>query len=315
MPAPEVRYYERSTGKVVAEPVYSGQFLPWAYGSRSGRCLMRSLFSRRYVSWLYGWINKRHWSRRKIVPFVQRMSLDLDELLRPIESFTSFNDFIIREIDLSRRPLVQDPRVCIAPADGRVLAFPQIFQNVAFPIKNTQFNLRSLLRDPFLAREYSGGAMVVLRLSLSDYHHFHFPVSGIAGAPIPIRGRYFAVTPYSERSPFSFYAENHRVLTPLASDHFGSALMIEVGAFTVGSIRQIFAPSRRVERGEHKGYFELGGSIVILLFKPGSVALDGDLSANTRAGLETRVLMGESLGRALSGQAVERAVPRGDLIN
>ncbi len=67
---------------------------------------------------------------------------------------------------------------------------------------------------------------------------------------------------------------------------------------TVGSIRQCFTPQAPVARGDRKGFFELGGSTVVLLFEAGAMDLAQDLLDNTDAGLETYVRMGDSLGRA-----------------
>jgi phosphatidylserine decarboxylase len=52
-----------------------------------------------------------------------------------------------------------------------------------------------------------------------------------------------------------------------------------------------------VRRGTRKGYFELGGSVVLLLFAPGAVRFDADLVENSASGIETYVPMGASLGR------------------
>ena len=51
-----------------------------------------------------------------------------------------------------------------------------------------------------------------------------------------------------------------------------------------------------VVRGEEKGYFEFGGSTVILLLEGGRVAIDDDLCQNTKEGYETRVRLGEAIG-------------------
>ena len=106
------------------------------------------------------------------------------------------------------------------------------------------------------------------------------------------------MSPYAQRRLVPFYAENHRMVTPFGSDHFGPMVMVEVGAMTVGSIRQCFTPEAPVDRGDRKGFFELGGSTVVLLFESGAVDLARDLLDNTEAGLETYGRMGDSLGRA-----------------
>jgi phosphatidylserine decarboxylase len=298
MEAPPLAYYDRYSGALKQDPIYAYGLMDWLYNSAPGWFLTELLLSRRWVSCFYGWLNKQRSSRRKIQPFAKRLAIDLDELCRPIEAFESFNDFIIREIDLSKRLIARDPNICVAPVDGRVLVYPLIDADRSFPIKRAEFNLAALLRDQNLVTAYSGGSLFVSRLYLNDYHHFHFPDDGIAHAPVSIAGKYFAVSPYSRRKLVPFYAENHRMVTLVDTDHFGQIAMIEVGAFTVGSIQQRYQPGSQVRRGDHKGFFELGGSIVILLFVKGAIRFDDDLCKNSPSGIETFVRLGESIGRA-----------------
>ena len=138
--------------------------------------------------------------------------------------------------------------------------------------------------------------MVISRLCLADYHHFHFPDSGTPGEAESIQGKYYAVGPYALRTLVPFYAENHRMLTLFDSDHFGQMAIIEIGAFTVGSIQQCYRNGVRVPKGAHKGFFEIGGSTVVLLFERGAIQLDENLCSKTWEGIETLVRMGEFIG-------------------
>jgi phosphatidylserine decarboxylase len=294
----QLSYYDRRTGVLKQDPIYARGFLDWLYNSATGRVLTQILFSRRWVSSFYGWLNKQPWSRRKIQPFARRLAINLDELLRPAGSFASFNDFITREIDLSKRPIDNDPQVCVAPVDGRVLVYPVIETDEFFTIKRGRFNLRALLRDEDMTARYSGGSLFVSRLYLDDYHHFHFPDNGIARAAVAIPGKYFAVSPYSERIAVPFYGENHRMVTLFDTEYFGELAMIEVGAFTIGSIQQRYRPGAWVRKGDHKGFFELGGSVVVLLFRKDTICFDDDLCKNSLSKIETYVRLGESIGRA-----------------
>ena len=298
----QLRYYDRRTGELKQDLIYAYGLVDWLYNSALGRFLTEFLLSRRWVSCFYGWLNRQRWSRRKIIPFAERLAIDLDELCCPVEAFKSFNDFITREIDLANRPIQPDPKICAAPADGRALVYPVIDADRIFAIKRAKFNLRALLRDEDMARAYSGGSLFVTRLYLNDYHHFHFPTDGVARAAVSIPGKYFAVSPYSEGELVPVYAENHRMVTLFESEHFGQVAMIEVGVFTIGSIQQRYQPGVRVRKGEHKGFFELGGSIIILLFRQGAIRFDDDLCKNSLSGFETYVRLGESIGRAVSCQ-------------
>jgi phosphatidylserine decarboxylase len=75
-----------------------------------------------------------------------------------------------------------------------------------------------------------------------------------------------------------------------------AASPIEVGALNVASIVQTYAPGP-VERGDEKGYFQFGGSTVVLLFAAGRTLFDDDLLENSRNGLETHVRSGEAIGQ------------------
>ena len=289
-------YYDRATGVLMSEPVYAEAFLFWSYNTRMGHLTTNLLLRQRFLSKLYGWFHKQPWSRRKIESFVQKAKVNVDELVHPLKDFADFNAFFTREIDLSKRQINKDPRVCVAPTDGKVLAYPFVGVDTTFRVKRGIFNLRRFLQDDVLAKRYAGGSMIISRLCLSDYHHFHFPDSGIPGGAECIRGKYFAVGPYALRSLIPFYTENHRMLTLFNSDHFGQTAMIEVGAFTVGSIQQRYRNSVHVPKGAHKGFFELGGSTVVLLFERGAIQLDEDLCSKTEQDLETYVRLGESIG-------------------
>jgi phosphatidylserine decarboxylase len=289
-------FYDRAAGKVISEPVFASRFLTWSYNTTLGFWLTKYVLRQKLISKLYGWVHKSRWSRKKIQPFVKKMNVNMKESLIPQGGYSSFNDFFIREIDLSCRPFVKKESVCIAPCDGRVLAYPVIKADRTFQIKQSAFNLVDFLRDDDLFERFTGGSMLISRIYLTDYHHLYFPDSGVPHDAVSIPGKYYAIGPYSFRRLIPFYMENHRMLTIFDSDHFGRIAIIEVGAFTVGSIQQRFMPGTRVGKGVKKGFFELGGSTVVLLFQPRAIRFDTDLCQNTERGIETRVRLGDSIG-------------------
>ena len=54
-----------------------------------------------------------------------------------------------------------------------------------------------------------------------------------------------------------------------------------------------------VTKGEEKGFFEFGGSTILLLLEKDKVKLCDDLLKNTREGFETKLLQGSVLGESL----------------
>ena len=297
----EILVRDRATGRLDRERVFAEAFLFWLYNPGVGRLASALAFRRRWASRLYGWLQHQPVSRRRVAGFIEAMGIDMSESLRRPEEFGSFAEFFVREIDLSKRPVDPDSTSCVAPCDGRVLAYQVLEPTRRFRIKRHLFDLERCLRDPELARRYACGSLVVSRLAIRDYHHFHFPVTGV---PLEARanpGQYDAGGPYSLSRPIPFFSENFRMVTSILSEHFGHVAMVEVGALTVGSIVQRYQPDARVEKGARKGWFALGGSTIALIFEPGAIMLDPDLCESTAKEIETFVRMGERIGEAGRG--------------
>ena len=97
---------------------------------------------------------------------------------------------------------------------------------------------------------------------------------------------------------YPIYKENSREYSILHSEHLSDVLMMEVGALLVGKIVNHHNRAR-VMRGEEKGYFQFGGSTVVLLLQEGRARIDDDILENSRENIETIVRMGERIGIAV----------------
>ncbi|MHB8054725.1 MAG: phosphatidylserine decarboxylase [Candidatus Aminicenantales bacterium] len=292
-----LEYFDRREGCVKTDAVPAARITRWIHNTRSGRWAGRWVFGTAAVSRFYGWIQKTRWSKRRIGPLIEKFGIDSAESTRPVGDYASFHDFFVRDIDLTRRPFVPDPDFCAAPVDGRFLAYPDVSPDQTFPVKQAVFNLREFLRNDSLAEEFAGGTLVVSRLGMGDYHYVHFPFSGTPRLPVSLPGKYHPSGPYSPGRLIPFYRDNHRMITRIDSDRFDRALIIEVGAFAVGAIRQLFRPDAPAAKGEKKARFEPGGSTVVLLFKKGAIAIEADLLGHSSKGMETYVRLGDSVGR------------------
>lgn len=244
-------------------------------------------------------MQKSSWSRRKIIPFIRDFDVDPKEFEKRPEEFYSFNDFFIRKLKKSSRPLEADAKIAILPADGRYLAVQDLSQMDRFYVKGQSFDLVEFLKDELLAEEYKDGTFVFARLCPTDYHRFHFPFDCTPSQACLIKGFLYSVNPIALRKRLQILWENKRVLTTLLSEEFGKVLFIEIGATNVGSIKQTFTPLKPCKKGDEKGYFEFGGSSIVMLFKKGSILLDEDLVHYAREAMEVRGLFGESLGKSM----------------
>lgn len=239
------------------------------------------------LSQLGGRLLSTGFSRCLIGPFVRSNSIDMGEYLP--EPYGSYNDFFCRRIRPERRPLSDS--ALVSPCDARLSVYP-ITDDLRFTVKHTEYTVVSLLQNEALARRFQGGTALIFRLAVDDYHRYCFPMDGRVGETVTIPGRFHTVQPIAN-DHYPIYKENTRQYAVLHSDELGDVVQMEVGALLVGRIvnHPHVGP---VEKGQEKGYFQFGGSTIILLLQR-NVRLPREFFRNTEEGWETRVYWGESL--------------------
>lgn len=290
-----IRFFNRYTGKVETEDIYGGHFLRWTYGNPLGRLSLHTLVKRAAFSRWYGWRMDRPNSRARVKPFISKFGLNPAEFLDSPESYRTFNEFFYRKLKPEARPIAKDSAAAVFPADARHLGFQNISKIEGIFVKGAVFDLGTLLQDDSLGRRYHEGAMVLSRLCPVDYHRFHFPVSGVAGAPRLISGPLFSVNPIALRQNIRIFTENKRALTEIDSPEFGKVLMLEVGATCVGSFEYTYKPGP-VVKGAEKGFFKFGGSSTITIFEPNRIELAADLVEKAKEGMELYARIGDVMG-------------------
>lgn len=267
-----------------------GKLIDFLYGSAVGRGLLRVLISP-FVSKAAGMFLDCPLSVGLVGPFIRKNHLDLTDY--PERRYGSFNDFFTRKILPGRRPVDTDFSRLIAPCDGKATVFA-LEEDSHFTIKGCDYTLETLLQNKELSSRYCGGWGVLLRLTVDDYHRYVYPVSGEVSGPYHIPGVFHTVNPRAAAAR-AIYRENTREYTLIQTAPYGTVLMMEIGAMLVGRIKNLQGAAK-VERGTEKGYFEFGGSSVMLLLEKGHYTPDEDLVAHSANGEETVVKQGESIG-------------------
>jgi phosphatidylserine decarboxylase len=291
-----IHFYHRYKQKVEEERVFGEGWLRFAYENPAGRALVWFFARRAFFSKWYGYKMNKPESSLRVLPFISKYEIDVDEFAKSAFDYKTFNEFFYRALKPESRPIAPGDNVAVFPADARHLAFPDIQAAAGFYVKGAKFSFAELLGDDQIAEKFAGGAMLISRLCPVDYHRFHFPVSGVPGESRPIEGWLYSVSPVALRRRLRYLIENKRVVTLIESPQFGTVGMVEVGATNVGSIRQSFVPGRPVQKGDEKGLFAFGGSCVITIFQKGRIRLDADIVAQSNEQLETYAKMGDRLG-------------------
>lgn len=287
-----MKYADRK-GNYWEESSFQDIFLAKLYGSMAGRMLIRVLILPP-VSRLGGWFLDTPVSKLLIPGFIRRHHLHPEQWEK--QTFSSYNDFFTRKLREGERPLPESDEYFISPCDGKLTVYP-ISEKGRFTIKHTGYTLAQLLRNEKLSRRFQNGLILIFRLTVDDYHRYHYVADGVKSSNYRIPGVFHTVNPIAnEWEPI--YKENTREYCLLHTKEFGTVLMMEVGALMVGKIHN-YHGAGKVKRGQEKGRFEFGGSTIVVLTEPGKVQIDRDLLKNSRHGYETVVKSGEAIGRKL----------------
>lgn len=292
----EVYYRDRRTNRVVKETIHHEAFLRWLYEDAIGSKCWSLLLNHKAIHELHAKTKRAAKSREQIAQFAAAHSIDVEEIELPLSDYCSFNDFFTRKLKPGKRPFEQETHFFCSPADAKVLVYPHPQAEQKFWIKGATSTISDLLDSRVNAEPYRGGSVLIARLAPYDYHRFHFPDSGTVHQTHKIRGHYHSVNPIALAQVPDVYCRNRRSITEFWSDHFGRIACVEVGALMVGSIVQTHVPGR-VERGQEKGYFQFGGSTIVLLFEPNKICFDDDLIRDSANHLEVHVLAGSKIGQ------------------
>lgn len=223
---------------------------------------------------------------RAIAAYSQAYGVDFSEVADPVESFATFNAFFTRRLRDGARPIAEDPRIVVSPADARLQSFGRIpTHGMLDQIKGRRYRLGGLLGDEGEAGTWREGAYATLYLSPRDYHRVHCPIDGVLTAWRHIPGKLFPVNGLATRHVSSLFNQNERVVMFLESETHGSMALVMVGAANVGRITLSFtdeAPNWSasgpttvrpanpipVKRGDELGVFNLGSTVVLVASEP-----------------------------------------------
>ena len=280
-------YYDRKTKDIVEEIEYQKQLLKFLYQTNIGRVLLKTFVARPWFSKLRGLYQRSVFSKKDILPFIDKYQIDIDKEYAK-SHYKNFNDFFIRNKILDVNYKEND---LISPADSKMQIF-DITPDLTLQVKKSLYSVKDLLQDETMAAQYSGGKCVVFRLSVDDYHRYHFIDNGQIVYNKKIKGELHTVRPISEK--YNVFTRNAREVTIINTEHLGQIAYIEVGALLVGKINN--HDKIECKKYEEKGYFEFGGSTIILLLNK-NIKFNSDIIEANNLGYEVKVCAGEPIGQ------------------
>lgn len=242
--------------------------------------ILTSLATSKLVSKIYGWYNSSSFSKKKIKKFIEENNIDMN--LYKKEEYSCFNDFFIRKL----KKINYSKEGFISPCDGKLLVY-KIQKDLKVKIKNQNYKIEELIEEDI---NLNNAYIFIYRLSLDNYHHFHYIDDGKRIKRIKVKGRLHTVSSSSDN--YKIYKENEREYSILETKSFGKIIYMEVGALLIGKI--INYDLEQFKRGEEKGYFLPGGSTVIIIAN--NIKVDKDILDHSKKNIETIVKVGEKVG-------------------
>jgi phosphatidylserine decarboxylase len=286
------KVWNRKTKQLEDIRVYKSDAMIFIHKSSLARLFMSKIASLPFFSTLMALKDYTKFSKKKVLDFVSENNLDAGEFEKPASEYSSFSKFFVRKLKSEARPVCADVNALVSPADGVLTVFTDMSGIPSFSIKGQNFTLASLLRDTGLAAEFIDGTLAVVYLSPTDYHRYHFPCDCVLERQYTLGARLFSVNPIAMENGFRPFDVNVRTVSLLNNEKTGRFLMIEVGAMYVGRVVQTSpAPGKKL-KGREKGYFGLGGSSIVLVFKKGAVKFDDDILDWSAKSVSSRVKMG-----------------------
>ena len=253
------------------------------------------LFRTRRFSQMMGSMFVSRYSRFLIPLLAQAYNIRLETYVVPKDGFQSVNAFFIRASHPEFRQFAHENEVLGSPVDGCLEVFPDIMSTQDFCVKGYSANLEKLFWPSVV--DFFGGDLLFCRLRFSDYHRFHFFDDGQVLSSVSRAWPLYSVD--ASVLDTGFWTENKSHCMTLQAQQFGRVLCLEVGATNVWSILNHKNAWATFIRGEEKGYFQLGGSAVLLVFEKGKIQWSEKLLQANKRGEEYEVMTGQEIGKCL----------------
>lgn len=240
--------------------------------------------------------------------FVKTYQVDMtDALHEDINDYPTFNDFFVRELKPTARPIAMQERAIASPADGRISECGDIMNGYLLQAKGRFYSIEELIGgDTNLAKMFNGGRFATIYLAPHNYHRVHMPIAGRLKQMIHVPGRLFSVAPWTVRQVPRLFARNERLVC-LFSTPSGPMAIILVGAINVAAIETVWSglvtppkgkkiseydyshTAKDYPKGAEMGRFNMGSTVILLTTE--KVTWSKGLKA------EQPLLMGQAIGQ------------------
>ncbi|MGD8275360.1 MAG: phosphatidylserine decarboxylase [Thiohalocapsa sp.] len=211
----------------------------------------------------------------------------------------NFNQFFAREVKPGKRPIAGgcDERIIVSPADSVFLGVWPVAEDATIEAKGVRYSIPALLDGSPYADAFRGGVFTHAFLNVNDYHRFHTPVAGKVLESRVILGKMVLEVARADTDalepldPVGYQFSQVRGLLVLESDSVGLVAVLPIGMAQVSSVTLTPDVGAELAKGEEFGFFQFGGSDIIMVFQPNRVRFTAEVDKHH--------LQGEQIGEVI----------------
>ena len=198
----------------------------------------------------------------------------------------NFNQFFAREVKPGKRPIAGrcDERIIVSPADSVFLGVWPVADDATIEAKGVRYSIPALLDGSPYADAFRGGVLTHAFLNVNDYHRFHTPVAGkvlesrvILGKMVLEVERKADTGALDPLDPVGYQFTQARGLLVLESDSAGLVAVLPIGMAQVSSVTLTPEVGTELAKGDEFGFFQFGGSDIIMIFEPNRVRFTAEV--------------------------------------
>lgn len=254
---------------------------------------------KRYVS-SYGKFLDTTASAAGLETFYNDPAFKIDDYYVGPSGWLTFNQFFARQVKPGKRPIagLGDDATIVAPADGTFRGLFPVDGDAKIVVKGIEYSIQDLLAGSRYGSAFAGGQFVHSYQHVTDYHRLHVPFSGKVVEKKNVAGYVWLDLEKASDGSFNsvdetgFQWRQERGIIILSTKDIGLVAIVPVGMGLVGGV--VLTPDEGAElyKGEEFGFFQFGGSDVIMVFQKDMV----DITATTGQ----HYLQGEEIGKRLA---------------
>jgi phosphatidylserine decarboxylase len=255
-----------------------------------------------FNSWVDEFVNARGdfldtiESTATLSSFISNPAYNIDDYIKGPSGWLTYNQFLARQLKPGKRPIAErcNDNIIVSPADSTFMGQWRISDDSTIKVKGVTYSISQLLDNSSYKHKFNKGIFTHTFLSITDYHRYHVPVSGIIREVKNVPGKTWVNAEKKEDGSleniddvgFQFtHTRGHIII----ESPVGLVAVMPIGMGHISSVNLTVEEGTRLVKGDEFGYFAFGGSDIIMLF-------ENNINLTTQANKHYK--QGEQIGMA-----------------